>query len=128
MLARNRTSLASDSLGQLRLEALEDAQLGVERLARVQVPAVLALPEEGLAAGDPLDPETSTPRRRITSSCASPKSSPTGADDADVVEEGGREGEMDSGAAEHPLALAEGGLDGVVGDRSDNGDWHRRAP
>ena len=36
-------------------EALEHAELGLERLARVQVPAVLAAPEEGLAAGDALD-------------------------------------------------------------------------
>ena len=31
---------------------------------------------------------------------------------------------MHGGAAEHPLALAEGRGDAVVGDRSDDGDWH----
>ena len=49
-------------------------------------------------------------------------------DDAHVVEERGRQREMDGGAAEHPLALPERRLDGVIGDRSDHGDGHRRAP
>ena len=35
---------------------------------------------------------------------------------------------MDGGAAEHAVALAEGGLDGVECDRSDNGDGHGARP
>ncbi len=51
-----------------------------------------------------------------------------GADDTHVVEERGREGEMHGCAAEHSLALAERRLDGVIGNRSDHGDGHGRAP
>src|SRR6202034_1484649 len=40
---------------KLRLEVLEHVELRVERLAGVQIPAVLAGPEERLAAGYALD-------------------------------------------------------------------------
>ena len=47
-----------------------------------------------------------------------------GADDVHVVEERRGEREVGGGAAEHPLALAERGLDGVEGDGSDDGEAH----
>ena len=72
--------------------------------------------------------ETSTPRRRITSSCCLAEVVADRADDAHVVEERGGQGEVHGRAAEHPLALAERRLDGVEGDRSDHGDRHGRAP
>ena len=68
------------------------------------------------------------PRRRITSSSLLAEVLADRADDAHLVEEGGGQREMHRGAAEHPLALAERRLDGVIGDRSDDGDWHGRAP
>ncbi len=46
------------------------------------------------------------------------------ADGVDLVEEGRREGEVGGGAAEHPIATAERGLDGVEGDGSDDGEGH----
>jgi len=50
-----------------------------------------------------------------------------GADDADLVEEGGGQREVHGGAAEHPLALAERCLDRVKRDRSDHCHRHRGA-
>jgi hypothetical protein len=47
------------------------------------------------------------------------------ADDAHVGEEARREREVDGRAAEHPLALSEGCLDRVEGDRSDYNKAHR---
>ena len=46
------------------------------------------------------------------------------ADHADVREVAGRQREVHGRAAEHPLALAEGGLDRVEGDRSNHGHRH----
>ena len=51
MLARNNDVAVARGLRQPRLEVLEHVELCVERLARVQVPAVLARPEERLAVG-----------------------------------------------------------------------------
>ena len=42
-------------VGELRLELAEDAELGVLGVGDVEVELVAAAPEEGLAAGDPLD-------------------------------------------------------------------------
>ena len=116
------------ALGQLRLEALEHAQLRVERLARVQVPAVLAAPEERLAAGDALDVGDVDAALAHHVELGLAEVLADRADDADLVEERGGQREVHGGAAEHPLALAERRLDGVVGDRADHGDWHGRAP
>ena len=66
--------------------------------------------------------ETSTSAARSTSKLGLAEVIAHGADDADLLEEGGGQREVHGGAAEHPLALAERRLDGVVGDRSDNGD------
>ena len=46
------------------------------------------------------------------------------ADRPHLGEEAGGEREVDGGAAEHALALPERGLDGVEGDRSDDGERH----
>ena len=78
MLARNRTSRRPRGVGQLGREVLEDVQVGLERLARVEVVAVDARPEERLAARDVLDvvgDHAAAVQHRVL---ASPKSSPTG--------------------------------------------------
>ena len=48
-------------------------------------------------------------------------------DDAHLVEERGGQREVHGGAAEHPLALPEGRLHRVEGDRSDDCDRHGAA-
>ena len=48
-------SAAFEAVGELRLELAEDAELGVLGVGDVEVELVAAAPEEGLAAGDPLD-------------------------------------------------------------------------
>jgi hypothetical protein len=103
MFARNRTSEASDS-------AVRNPQLGVDRLARVQIPAVLAVPEERPPAGDLLDARDVDTAAAHDLELLLAEVLADRADDADVVEEGGGQGEVDGGAAEHPLALTEGGL------------------
>ncbi len=128
MFGEEQDVARAGGVGQLRIEALEHAELGVERLAGVQVPAVLAVPEERAATGDALD------RLDVDAAAAHhlelllAEVVPDRPDDADLVEERGGEGEVDGGTAEHPLAFSERGLDGVVGDRSDDGDGHGRAP
>ncbi len=78
--------------------------------------------------GDPLDVADVHPAPAHHGDLLLAEVLPDRPDHAHVVEEGGGQGEVDGGAAEHPLALAEGRLDGVIGDRSDHGDGHRRAP
>jgi hypothetical protein len=73
-------------LGELGLERLEDVELRHERLARVEVAGVDARPEEGLAPLDVLDVVRVRPARAQVAHDASSKSSPTGPDDADLVE------------------------------------------
>ena len=65
-----------------------------------------------------------TPRPCSTAYSSSPKSSPTGPDHAHVGEEARRQREVHGGAAEHALALPEGRLDRVEGDRSDHNEAH----
>ena len=79
MLARNRTSAPARDLGELRLEVGEHVELRVERLAVVQVPAVVAAPEERPPAGDVLDVVgVDAAGVRARRARPSPKSSPTG--------------------------------------------------
>ena len=122
MFARNSTSLARELSDSFGCKALEHAELRVERLARVQVPAVLAAPEERLAAGDALDVGDvhAALAHHLELSLAEVLADRP--DDAHLVEERRGEREMHGRAAEHPLALAERRLDGVIGDRSDDGD------
>jgi hypothetical protein len=111
-------------VGELGLEVLEDVEVGDERLALVEVVGVDALPEERLAARHLLDvvgdrPAGAQDRERVVVEVLA-----DGADGADLVEEGGRQREVRRGAAEHPLALPERGLDAIEGDGSDDSDAH----
>ncbi len=112
-------------LGQLRVERLEDVQVGLERLARVHVLAVDALPEERLATLDVLDvvrDHAPAVQHGVLVLAEVVADRP---DDAHLMKERRGEREMDGGAAEHPLAAAVRGLDRVIRDRSDNSDTHR---
>ena len=72
--------------------------------------------------------ETSTPRAAHHVELGLAEVVAHRADHAHLVEERRRQREVHGGAAEHPLALPERRLDGVKGDRSDDGDGHRRGP
>ena len=100
---------------QLRREGLEHAEAGLERLAAVEVPAVLAGPEEGLA-GDVLDVADIDAAASQDVELGLAEVIADRADDADLIEEGGGQREVHGGAAEHAGALAERRLNGVVGD------------
>ena len=128
MFARNSTSLErerSESFGE-KPSNTPSWVSSVSREFRSQ--PYSPLPEERLAAGHALDvgdvhAAAAQHRELLLAEVIA-----DGADDAHLVEEGRRQREVHGGAAEHPLALAERRLDGVVGDRSDHGDWHGRAP
>ncbi len=107
---------------ELGLKALEHPQLRVERLARVQVPAVLASPEERPSAGHALDVRDVHAAAAHHLELLLAEVVAHGPDDAHIREEGGGKGEVDGGAAEHPLALPERRLDAVEGDRANHCD------
>src|SRR5690606_11364417 len=111
-------------LRQLGLERLEHVELGVERVARVQVVVVLALPEERLAARHPLDVVGDDPAALEDRVLGSAQVGAAAAHDTDLGEGRGREGEGRGCPAKHPLALPERRLDGVEGDGSDDGEAH----
>ena len=115
-------------LRSARLEVLEHPELRVERLARVQIPAVLAAQKNVFPSATTSTSSVSVPRVRSTSKSASAKSPPTGPTGRDRVEERGGQREMSGRSAEHPIALAERRLDGVVRERAHNRDRHRAAP
>ena len=110
MFARNRTSQSLGRLRQLRVERLEDVEVGLERLARVHVLAVDAAPEERLAALDVLDVVGVDVAAVQDGVLVVAEVVADRADDADLVEERRGEREVDGGAAEHALALAVRGL------------------
>ena len=112
-------------VGQLRLEVLEDVEVGRDRLARVEVVAVLAAPEEGLAARDALDVVGHGAARAEDVHRLLVEVVAHGTDDPHLVEERRGEGEVGGGAAEHPFAISERSPDGVIGEGSDDGDAHR---
>ncbi len=93
-------------LRELRREVLEDAEPRLQRLARVHVPSVDRAPEERLAREALHVADVDAARRehlkvlRVEVIADRP-------DDAHVVKQARREREVDGGAAEHPLALAE---------------------
>ena len=124
MFARKRTSHARAASESFGWKVLEDVELRVEGLARVQVPAVLALPEEGLAAGDALDVVDARAAGGEDREILVPEVVADGPDGAHLVEERRGQREVRGGAAEHALALAERRLDRVVGDRADDRDAH----
>ena len=125
MLARNRTSQFARALRKLGLEVLEHVELGVERLPTAHVPAVPALPEEGLAARHALDVVDRRAARLQHLELGLAEVVTDRPDDPHRVEERGGEREVGGGAAQHSLALAERRLDGVEGDRSNDGDGSR---
>jgi len=109
---------------ELGLEVLEHVQLGVKRLTRVEVPAVLALPEERLAAGDTLDvvdlgATGAQDRQLLLTEVVTDR-----ADDVNLIEQRRGEREVGGRSAEHPRTLAERRLDGIEGDRTDDRDAH----
>src|SRR5207245_2796239 len=109
---------------ELRLEVAEHAELGVLGVRSVQVVLVTAAPEEGLAAGHVLDVVGHHPtllKHRVLLLAEVVANRP---DDPRLDEEARREGEVHGGAAEHPLAVAEGSLDRVEGDRSNYYEAH----
>ena len=114
-------------LRELRLEGLEHVQPRVERLARVEVPAVLAAPEEGLAARHVLDVVGEGAPRRENGEVLVAEVVADRAHCGHGVEERRRQREVGRRAAEHPLALAERRLDRVERDRSDDRDAHSRS-
>ena len=126
MFARNRTSARLRLVGELRLEVAEHVQLRVVGVGGVEVVLVVALPEERLAALDLSMSSVLTPalvqhRVLVVAEVVAHR-----ADHAHVGEEARREREVHGRAAEHPLALAEGRLDRVEGDRSHHREAHRR--
>jgi hypothetical protein len=94
----------------------------------VQVVVVASRPEEGLAAGDARDvARVDAPRLEDVHL----RGAEVVADDADhahVGEEARGEGEVGRGAAEHPLARAEGRLDRVERHGSHHRQSHGRNP
>ena len=112
---------------ELRLEVLEDVQVGLQRVALVDVAVVAAGPEERLAAGDVLDvvgqhaaavQDRRTPPRRSRRRPGRRSASRANCDAG--------EREVHRGAAEQPVAAPGRGLDGVEGDGSDHGERHGR--
>ena len=109
---------------QRRLEVLEDVEVGLQRVADVDVALVAPGPEERLAAGHVLDvvgDDATGVQRRVLRLAEVVADRP---DHAGVVEERGGEGEVDRGAPQQPVAAAGLGLDGVKGDGSDDGERH----
>jgi hypothetical protein len=104
---------------------LEHVQLRVERLAAVEIPAVLPAPEKRAPAGHVFDVADIDAAATEHVELGFAEVLADRPDYPHDVEERGGEGEMHGSPAEHPLALPERGLNGVKRDRSDNGDGHR---
>jgi hypothetical protein len=109
------------------LEVREHVELRVVGVGDVHVVVIVAAPEEGLAAGDPLDVAglDSAGAQQLEMLVAEVVAD--WADDVNGREEAGGEGEVHGRAAQHPLALAEGRADAVEGDRTDHGQRHGAA-
>ena len=112
---------ASDSCGAKSPKTLSWVSIGV---GRVEVVLVMAAPEERAAALDVLDVVGDHAWRRSTSFSGVAEVVAHRADHAHVGEEARGQGEVHGGAAEHPLALPEGRLDRVEGDRADHDQAH----
>lgn len=98
------------------LELGEDAELGVLGVGDVEVVLVAPAPEEGLAAGDALDPVGEDVAPLEDGELLGAEVVADRAHRPHLGEEAGGEGEVHGGAAEHALALPERGFDGVKGD------------
>ena len=125
MLARNRTSASREASRELRLEVLEDVEVGLQRVADVDVALVAAGPEERLAARDVLDVVGDHAAVVQDGVLGLAEVVAHGPDDAGLGEERGGEREVHGGAAQQAVALAGLGLDGVKGDGSDHGERHK---
>ena len=117
----------SRSLRQLRAEVREDVELCVERGPLVQVPAVLASPEERASPRHLLDVirvHAAVPEHRVLlcSEVVAHRSH-----HVDIVEERCGQREVHGGATEHPLATAERRLDRVERDRAYDRQRHEAA-
>ena len=124
MLARNTTSAPLETSDSFGSNPLEDVQLRIERLAVVEVPAVLAGPEERLAAGHVLDVVGVDAARAQHGVLVLAEVVADGTDDVDGVEERRSQREVDRRTAEHLLPGAERGLDRVERDRAYDRDRH----
>src|SRR6266516_1076294 len=108
---------------QAELELLEHIEVGEERLAAVEVVAILAAPAKGLAASvlDALEvnpPALKHPHVLLVEVLAD------NGDEVDVGEIGGGDSEVGEGAADNIVGLTEGRLDGVESDGADGDDGH----
>src|SRR4051812_33184862 len=115
---------ARRGLRQRGLEVLEDVEVGLERVADVDVALVAPGPEERLAAGDVLDVVRDDPARVQRGVLHLAEVVAHGADDARLVEERRGEREVHRRAAQQPVAPAGLGLDGVEGDGPDDRERH----
>jgi hypothetical protein len=109
---------------ELGLEVGEHAELGGVGVALVQVPAVLAVPEEGAPARDALDVGDVRAARAQHVDLLLAEVVSNRPHHGDRVEERRREREVGRGASEHALALAKRALDPIERDRADD----REAP
>ena len=124
MFARKSRSAVARRVRQLRREVAEHVQLRVERVRGVQIPLVLAAPEERLAAPDVLDVvghDAVVAQHLVLRLAEVVAHRPDG---AHLGEEARGEREMHGGAAERTLALPEGRLDRVKRDGSDDCERH----
>ena len=109
--------------GDLRLEELEDVEVGADRVAGVEVERVPAVPVEGLALR-PLQPLEVDGPSVERGELPLPEVVADDPDEVDRGEEGGGHREEGGAAPEHALGAAEGRLDRVVGDAPDDEDGH----
>ena len=109
--------------GDLRLEELEDVEVGADRVAGVEVERVLALPVEGLPV-HPLEALEVDGPAAERGELLLPEVVADDPDEVDRTEEGSGHREEGRAPAEHPLGPAEGRLDRVVGDAPDDEDGH----
>ena len=108
------------------MEALEDVELGEQRLAAIEVQAVLAAPAERLAFGVGNTLQVDTPTAEQLQLFLAEVLADHG-DQVDVGEERSGEGEVGQRATHDVGDLAERRLDGVEGDGADGQYGHRYA-
>ena len=128
MLARNRTSHACGARPRAWARSVSKTLSSVTSVSRALRLSWYS-PDQKNVLPPAMCSTSSVIVPRVRSVCheASSKSSPTGPIDADLVEERRREREVGGGAAEHPVALPGRGLDGVIGDGSDDSEAHAAA-
>ncbi len=112
------------AVGKRRLEMLEHVESDRQRLARVEIPGVLARPPEGLALGclQSVDVDAALVEK---SSVRVGKIAADHADKPDGRKEARRHGSVGSGTAEKILLVLEGGFDLVDRNAADNQNTHK---